>query len=250
MKNIYILTTEDPLYSKNIIQEIYNKFPENITGVGLSGGLITFKRILLSPLIYGFYNYIIFGIKILYGKFYRGKIEKFCISKKIRVDVLPSVKDGKLYEILIKEKVDLLILINCSRKLFLREIEAPSYGTINIHFGDLPKYRGLMTILHAIRLNEKENGITIHYVNKDLDSGKILDKEFVPIYINDNLLSIWHRSTEKSKVMLVEIINKIFSHELIKTKENLDDLSNYFSFPSLIDILHYRWTLLKKRFFE
>ena len=75
MKNIYIITTEDPLFSLHIIDSIHRNFTKELKGIGFSGGLLTFKRIVLSPLIYGFFNYIKFGFKVLMGLFGFGKIK-------------------------------------------------------------------------------------------------------------------------------------------------------------------------------
>tara|TARA_B100001029_G_C15059549_1_gene457208 strand:+ start:676 stop:1437 length:762 start_codon:yes stop_codon:yes gene_type:complete len=248
VKNIYIITTEDPLYSKDIIEEIYSEFPNNIKGVGLSGGLFTLKRVFLSPLIYGFFNYFLFGYKVIKGVFFGGKIKNFCISKNIPIDNLPSVNDGNLYNILLDSKIDLLLLINCSKKLYQKEFNLPKHGTINIHFGELPKYRGLMTILHSMRYKEKKNGITIHYVNERLDSGNIIDQEYVEISKRDDLLSVWKKSSDVGRKMLTKLIKNISEGHEIKTKANKDELSNYFKFPSLQQILHYRWIVFKNRY--
>ena len=100
MKNIYIITTEDPLFSINIIRAVHKNFNKELIGIGFSGGLMTFKRILFSPLIYGLINYIIYGFKVLISFFGFGKIKNYCRLNNICFDNLQSVQDGKLMKIL------------------------------------------------------------------------------------------------------------------------------------------------------
>ncbi len=45
---------------------------------------------------------------------------------------------------------------------------------INIHPSLLPKYPGKDGLEQALKANEENVGITIHYVNKDIDAGKII----------------------------------------------------------------------------
>ena len=61
---------------------------------------------------------------------------------------------------------------------------------INIHPSLLPKYKGLNTHKRVIKNNEKFTGCTVHYVNKFLDSGKIIFKKKLELkkMIMQNLL--------------------------------------------------------------
>ena len=57
-------------------------------------------------------------------------------------------------------------------KNFIRSF---GYKIINIHPSLLPKYKGLNTHERVLKNNEKYSGCTVHFVNKHLDSGKIID---------------------------------------------------------------------------
>ena len=69
---------------------------------------------------------------------------------------------------------------------------------VNVHPSLLPKYKGLNTFRRALKNNEKLTGCTMHYVNKNLDSGKIILKKKVVIESNDN------EETLKTKVQAKE----------------------------------------------
>ena len=57
---------------------------------------------------------------------------------------------------------------------------------INIHPSLLPKYKGLNTFKRVIKNKERLTGCTVHYVNKKLDSGKIILKKKVFIGLNES----------------------------------------------------------------
>lgn len=48
---------------------------------------------------------------------------------------------------------------------------------VNIHPSLLPRYRGLRAIERAFENKDEEVGITIHYVDKGIDTGKIIAQE-------------------------------------------------------------------------
>ena len=47
-------------------------------------------------------------------------------------------------------------------------------NVINIHPSLLPKFKGLNTHKRVLKSKEKYSGCTVHYVNSNLDSGKII----------------------------------------------------------------------------
>ena len=236
--NLYILTTEDPLYSVKLIESVVNAFPGQVKGIGFTGGLLTPKRILLSPFIYGFIRYCKIASTIIFRKFYGGKIDNFCKSQEIPRSHFPCVKDGKLLAALKNKKIDLLISINCSQKLHVAEYSYPKLGSINIHNSDLPKYGGLMPILHAIRKGDKKSGVSVHYISNQLDRGDIIAKDYVTISASDNLFSVWKRSVDVGANLLIATITNIISDNVVR-HSNVGKAS-YYSFPTIRQILQYR----------
>lgn len=80
---------------------------------------------------------------------------------------------------LLKEEADFIILAGFLRKIPKEIIDAFPNRIINIHPALLPKYGGKgmygMHVHEAVKANnEKETGITIHYVNENYDEGAII----------------------------------------------------------------------------
>ncbi|PIE22873.1 MAG: hypothetical protein CSA62_09845 [Planctomycetota bacterium] len=244
MKNpgIYIITTEDPLWSDLLVESVIKSFPGQVKGVGLSGGLLTKRRLVMSPFIYGFLRYAVLGSKVVWSMLFGGKVARMAKRHGVPVDELPSVKDGKLESILAEREVELMVSINCSQKLREREFAKPRFGTINIHNSSLPEYRGLMPILHAIREGRGENGVTIHQINKDLDDGGILAQEKLEVAVGEDLLGVWRRCVDLGCSMLPEVIKDVFEGKATASPNDSGQAS-YFSFPTWAQIRAYRRAL-------
>lgn len=57
----------------------------------------------------------------------------------------------------------------------------PRYGSINLHSGKVPEYRGAAPAFWEIYHGEKAVGVTIHRVDASLDAGPVLALEMFPI---------------------------------------------------------------------
>ena len=76
-------------------------------------------------------------------------------------------------------------------------IKAVKIPIINIHPSLLPKYKGDNGIKQAFESNDNESGITIHYVNEEVDGGEIILQKSTPI---KRELGIDHFETEIHKL--------------------------------------------------
>ena len=72
----------------------------------------------------------------------------------------------------LKHKFNLVVLAGYMRILPKEVLNLAEF--INIHPSLLPKYKGLNAIKCAFMSGEKVSGITIHYVNEEVDCGEII----------------------------------------------------------------------------
>lgn len=73
----------------------------------------------------------------------------------------------------------------------------PRYGTFNVHAALLPQYRGAAPINWAIINGETETGVTTFFLNKNIDTGRIILQKRFPIpedadveYVYDGLMNL------------------------------------------------------------
>ncbi|MEE0911601.1 MAG: phosphoribosylglycinamide formyltransferase [Paludibacteraceae bacterium] len=104
-------------------------------------------------------------------------------AEKLNVPFIFFTKEqwinGEILNLLKNEGIDLIVLAGFLLKVPSELIEAYPKKIVNIHPSLLPKYGGKgmygMKVHEAVAAaNEKESGITIHYVNENLDEGEII----------------------------------------------------------------------------
>ncbi len=61
---------------------------------------------------------------------------------------------------------------------------------LNIHPSLLPKYKGLNTHQRAIEANEKEHGVSVHFVSSELDAGAVIVQASTDIEASDDADSL------------------------------------------------------------
>ena len=62
----------------------------------------------------------------------------------------------------------------------------PELGTINLHASLLPQYRGAAPINWAIINGDKKTGVTTFFIEREIDTGKIIKQEQLEILPSDN----------------------------------------------------------------
>lgn len=83
----------------------------------------------------------------------------------------------------------------------------PPLGTINLHPSLLPRYRGPAPIQWSLINGDRETGITIIRINRDVDAGEILLQKKVPILPDETAGSLHDRLADMGADGLVETID-------------------------------------------
>lgn len=100
-------------------------------------------------------------------------LKKFCHENNIAYHN-PKKLDNQFLELIKNLKPDLCFSIYY-RNIFSPDyISIPPMGFINIHPSLLPKYRGSIPTFWALLNNEREIGVTMHYIDSGIDSGDII----------------------------------------------------------------------------
>ena len=108
-------------------------------------------------------------------------------------------------------KCDLLVSMSFDQIFREPIITRPILGVINCHAGKLPFYRGRNILNWALINDEKEFGITVHYVNQGVDTGDIIRQKCYPISDEDNYGTLLDRAFVGCADLLVESIVDISS---------------------------------------
>ncbi len=88
-------------------------------------------------------------------------------------------------------------------------IEASSKATMNLHFGLLPRYRGVAPIAWAIINGEQSTGVTLHHIDPGIDSGEVVASAEVAIGRDDTGRSLYDKCTEAGIVLFSHAWSKL-----------------------------------------
>ena len=106
-------------------------------------------------------------------------------------------------------RIDYIFLAGWMRILSSRFIQAFPDKIINIHPSLLPKYKGLDSIQRALDNKEYSTGCTVHMVTEELDSGKILMQEEVPIRRHDTIETLTMAVHEAEHRIVPEVLRNL-----------------------------------------
>ncbi len=146
------------------------------------------------------------------------KVNGLLIAKKYNIknyfiDFTKSKRLGnKVIKILKKENIDLICLAGFMKILPTYFIKVYNGKIVNIHPSLLPKYKGLNTHKRVISNGEKFTGCTVHFVNRYLDSGKIIFQKKIRITREDNAKSVEKKVLNIEHKIYPKVIEKILSN--------------------------------------
>ena len=108
-----------------------------------------------------------------------------------------------------QKEVDYIVLAGWMRILSSKFIHAFPYKIINIHPSLLPKYKGLDSIQRALNNRDEVTGCTVQMVTEELDSGKILMQEQVPIHRHETIETLTLAVHEAEHRILPEVLRNL-----------------------------------------
>lgn len=109
-------------------------------------------------------------------------------AAQIGIDFLidKDVNSPSCVERFSRYQADLFVSMSFDQILRKRVYGLPRMGTINCHAGKLPFYRGRNVLNWVLINDEKEFGITVHYIDDGIDTGDIIAQATFPITDDDN----------------------------------------------------------------
>jgi phosphoribosylglycinamide formyltransferase 1 len=89
--------------------------------------------------------------------------------------------DKKLLAIVRQEKIDLILLAGYMRILTRQFVKSYKFRIINIHPALLPAFKGVDSIKRAYLYGCKVTGVTIHFVDENVDNGPVIAQAVIQI---------------------------------------------------------------------
>ena len=136
-------------------------------------------------------------------------VKEYALTQNIPVYQPEKLRDGTALELVRSLTPELTVVAAYGRILPEDILEAPKYGSINVHSSLLPKYRGAAPINWAILNGEETTGVTIMYMAKELDAGDIILQKETPIGPDEDAQTLTVRLAELGAEALSEAVTAI-----------------------------------------
>ncbi len=92
----------------------------------------------------------------------------------------------------------------------------PSRGTINLHLGKVPEYRGAPPGFWELWTGATEVGATVHWIDEGLDTGPVIAAAVAPVYSRDTLKRVQARAEELGVIVLQRALTRLASGEEVR----------------------------------
>lgn len=156
---------------------------------------------------------------------------------------LPDVHGGDWISLLSTYSPD-FILINGTRILKKKLLDAFTVPVINIHAGITPMYRGVHGGYWSLANKDKLNfGATIHLVDPGVDTGPILRRIYASPVKDDNFYTYPYLQFAEALTQLDAVVHDYMNHS--QTAEHMDVkpvVSKLWYYPTLFEYIYFRIT--------
>ncbi len=112
------------------------------------------------------------------------------------------------------QRPDWLLLLSWKHIIPPKLINLPKYGSLNLHYSLLPKFRGVYPVNWAIINGENSTGFTYHFVSEEIDNGEIFMQIEVPIHLSDTARKLQTRIDNVVCERLDELIDRLLAYDL------------------------------------
>lgn len=158
----------------------------------------------------------------------RNETEKCAAAHNIPVYKVENYHSEDAIKTLKETNADLGILLGTN---IIKEtvFSIPKLGSINLHQGLAPLYRGGPTVFWELFNNEKEIGITVHFVAAKVDTGDIITQKTLPLEYDFERYGLDYESflgdfraslVEPSMQLITEAVKLIASGKEQRTKQD------------------------------
>jgi methionyl-tRNA formyltransferase len=148
--------------------------------------------------------------------------KRFCRLNNLKIVQLEDV-----YEI------ESLVFISLEFDQIVSTRKFKSKELFNIHFSELPKYKGMFTSILPILHGEENSGVTLHYINDGIDTGDVIDQISFSLSEYMTGVNLYFEYLKFGKELLEKNIQNILQKNIISAPQNIAK-SSYFS-KSYID---------------
>ncbi|MCF6241747.1 MAG: methionyl-tRNA formyltransferase [Bacteroidales bacterium] len=185
-------------------------------------------------------------------KLRKSAVKEYAETQNLNILQPEKLKDPEFNKQLKELKPDLNIVV-AFRMLPEMVWQLPRLGTFNLHASLLPQYRGAAPINWAIINGETKTGLTTFFIDKEIDTGKIILQEEIEIAQDDNVGTLHDKMMQKGAKLVLKTINLIAegNYQPKEQGELIQDISQLKSAPKIFkDDCKINWEQNGKKIYD
>lgn len=145
-------------------------------------------------------------------------VKQYALEYNLSILQPENLKDPEFLEQLQLLSADLFVVV-AFRILPEAVFAMPPQGTINLHASLLPDYRGAAPINRAIMNGEQETGVSTFFIEKQVDTGKIIFQEITAIGENETAGELHDKLMQIGARLVLDTVDAIAEGRVISTTQ-------------------------------
>jgi glycosyltransferase involved in cell wall biosynthesis/folate-dependent phosphoribosylglycinamide formyltransferase PurN len=240
---IVYLTTDDPLYLPTFFDRVLGEHHARTEAVYIAPPLFknqsTWQATLRYIRTFGMPAAAQLTARVLDAKYRRRSIGTVCQKWGVHSAIVRDVNAPEFLDELRALSPDVIISVSCPLIFRKPLIELPPRGILNLHGAILPQYRGVMPAFRMMANGEKKAGVSIYFVNEDIDAGDLCGQRIFDIEDRDSLDSFLVRSKAIAADLLLDVLRQMEDGTVTSTPLNLS-LGSYYRWPDQVAVTQFR----------
>jgi len=242
LKAIY-LTTNDPLYLPAFYDRVLRERHADTLAVYITPPLFkkqtTWQATQRYIKTFGMGAAAHLTARVLGAKMQGRSIAAVCRKWNVPWEDVTDVNAPEFLQKLQALGPDVLVSVSCPLIFKRPLIELPPRGILNIHGAILPQYRGVMPAFRMLANGEKRAGVSIYFVNEDIDAGDLCGQRVFDILPNDTLDSFLQRSKAEAADLLLDVLRAMADGTVTRAPLNLSE-GSYYKWPDAASVSQFR----------
>ncbi len=154
------------------------------------------------------------------------RFDDICSKYKVPLYKVKDINDEKAIGLMKRLSPDVIFELGWSQIISNEILQIPKKGCIGIHASLLPKNRGGASLNWALIKGAKKWGVTLYYLDEDIDKGKIIDQELFSITMDDDIKTVHDKSDMASAGLLIRNLDDI-RNDTVKPTTQDNKKANY-----------------------
>ena len=147
-------------------------------------------------------------------------VRQRCEELSLPVEAPETANRGDVFERMADARPDLILVADYGEFLGKAVRELPRIGTYNFHGSLLPRHRGAAPVAYALRAGDKETGVTLFRLVREMDAGPIVRHAPVAIDPDETAGELEERLALVAAALLADTMPNFASGQYDETEQD------------------------------